>query len=163
MFAARILFGEREPSAVIENVAVLKDFNEGRAFVRGGVLERVLQVRLEDVHGTSVKRGDPNFQFGVGDFDTGGDGGSAAMDCVESVSVHVVGETAGAADARDDDEIFLANAELRENGLHGGEDGGVVAAGAPAHFLVGLKVFFCQRWWKSRGAHRWFPCIPSIS
>ena len=36
-----------------------------------------------------------------------------------------------------------ANAEFGEDGLHGGENGVVAAAGAPANFLVGLKIFFC--------------------
>src|SRR5690348_12637842 len=69
----------------------------------------------------AIACGYPNFQFGVGDLDAGGDGGRAAMDRVESVGVHVIRETAGAADARDYDEILLADAKLRENRLHRGE------------------------------------------
>src|SRR2546429_4839537 len=51
-------------------------------------------------------------------------------------------EAAGATDARDHHEILPANAKLRKDGLHRREDGVIAAAGTPAHFLVGLKVFF---------------------
>src|SRR2546429_3099371 len=71
-------------------------------------------------------------------------------------------EAAGATDARDHHEILPANAKLRKDGLHRREDGVIAAAGTPAHFLVGLKVFF-REWRKRRGGHRWFPGIPSIS
>ena len=57
LFAARIFFGERKPRAVVENVAILQNFNKGRASVSGGVPQRVFQVRLEDVHRTRYKRG----------------------------------------------------------------------------------------------------------
>ena len=73
------------------------------------------------------------------------DGGRAAVDGVETEGVHVVREAAGAADAGDDDEIFAANSKLREDGLHGGENGVVATAGAPAHFLIGLKIFSSKR------------------
>src|ERR1041385_481227 len=89
----------------------------------------------------AIACGDPNFQFGVGNFDSGGDSGSAAMDRVESVGVHVIRETAGAADARYHNKVLFANAELQENRLHSGENGIVAATRTPAHFLVGLKVF----------------------
>src|SRR6202007_1868467 len=76
----------------------------------------------------AIPRGYPNFQFRVGDFESRGDGGGAAMDRVEPIGVHVVRETAGAANARDYDEILLSDAEFRENRLHGRENG-VGAAG----------------------------------
>ena len=44
MLAAGFFFREVEPRAVVEDVAVLQDFDEGRASVRGCLLERVLQV-----------------------------------------------------------------------------------------------------------------------
>ena len=110
----------------------------------------------------AIARGYPNFQFRVGDFDSGGYRRCATMDRVEPVGVHVVREAAGATDARDHHEILPANAKLRKDGLHRREDGVIAAAGTPAHFLVGLKVFF-REWRKRRGGHRWFPGIPSIS
>ncbi len=57
VLAASVAFGEREPGAVVEDVAVLEDFDEGGAFVRGGLLQRVFQMRLEDVHATRDESG----------------------------------------------------------------------------------------------------------
>src|SRR5271155_3383331 len=74
---------------------------------------------------------------------------------VETKSVHVVGEAAGAADAAHDYEIFALDAEFGEDGLHGGEDGVVAAAGAPADFLIGLEVFLCE-YWQRCGGHLLF-------
>src|SRR5207244_8078786 len=53
VFAAGVLFGDASPCAVIEDVAVLQDFDKGGAFVRGGLLERVFQVSLKDIDGAS--------------------------------------------------------------------------------------------------------------
>ncbi len=50
VFAASVAFGEIEPGAVVEDIAVLEDFDEGRTFVGRGLLERVFQMRLEDIH-----------------------------------------------------------------------------------------------------------------
>ena len=47
---AGILLREIEPRAVVEDVAVLQDFDVGGAAVRRGFPQRVLQVLLEDVH-----------------------------------------------------------------------------------------------------------------
>src|ERR1700675_685135 len=54
--AARVLFGDAFPRAVIEDVAVLQDFDVGRALVRGGFLQSVLQMLLENVHGAGQER-----------------------------------------------------------------------------------------------------------
>ena len=216
VFAASVFFGDAGPGTVIENVAVLQDFDEGGAFVGGGVFERVFEVGLEDVHGArdesgfgadgqrdriegaiertvgsglgffahfgswgilafgqpvdaiveeenfqadvaaehvngviaadgegvTVASGDPDFEVGANGFESGGYGGRAAVDGVEAEGVHVIREAGGAADAGDDDEVFALDAEVGEDGLDGGEDGVVAAAGAPADFLVGLEVFF---------------------
>ena len=37
VFAAGVFFGDSGPCAIIEDVAVLQDFDEGRAFVSGGM------------------------------------------------------------------------------------------------------------------------------
>ncbi len=50
VLAAGVFFGEIDPGAVVEDVAVLQDFDVGRAFVRGGLFQSVFQVLLEDVH-----------------------------------------------------------------------------------------------------------------
>src|SRR5690348_4724082 len=90
----------------------------------------------------AVACSDPNFQLRIGNFNPGGDSRRAAVNRVESISVHVVRETAGAADSGDHDEVLLANAELREDGLYGGKDRIITTARTPTNFLVGLKVLF---------------------
>ena len=47
VLAASVFFGQVLPSAVIEDVAVLQDLDVGRAVVRRGLLQRVLQMLLE--------------------------------------------------------------------------------------------------------------------
>ena len=49
VLAASIAFREREPGTIVEDVAILKDFHEGRALVRGRVLQGFFQMALEDV------------------------------------------------------------------------------------------------------------------
>src|SRR5260370_581081 len=92
-------------------------------------------------------------ETGLNGLKTGRHGRRATVNRVEAIGVHVIREAARAADAGDDDKIFLLDSKFRENGLHGGENRVVTAAGAPAHFLVGLKILFCERWWQRRCAH----------
>src|SRR5579872_6515627 len=47
VLAARFALGQREPRAVVEDVAVLEDFDERRAFVCSGGFERVFQMSLK--------------------------------------------------------------------------------------------------------------------
>ena len=49
VLAARVLFGERFPGAIVEDVAILQNLDVGGALVRGGFFQRVLQVLLENV------------------------------------------------------------------------------------------------------------------
>src|SRR5204862_6132919 len=62
------------------------------------------------------------------------------MDRVEAVGVHVVRQTAGAADATDEDDVLLREAEVGHYLLGLGEDRVVAAARAPADLLVGHEV-----------------------
>src|SRR5208337_2804980 len=75
----------------------------------------------------------------------------------------VIREAAGAADAGDHHKILAGHAQLRENGLHGGEDGVIAAPRAPAHLLIGLEILFGE-WRKSSRRHRasWRPSNSSI-
>jgi hypothetical protein len=57
VFAARVFFGDAGPGAVIEDVAVLQNFDKRRAAMRSGLLEGVFQVDLEDVDGAGDKSG----------------------------------------------------------------------------------------------------------
>ena len=105
-----------------------------------------------DGEGVTVTGGNPDFEVGANGFKASGHSGRAAVDGVEAKSVHVVGETGRATDPGDDDEVFALNAEFGKDGLHGGEDGVVAAAGAPADFLVGLKVLLAEDG-KGSGGH----------
>src|SRR6266481_6263074 len=85
--------------------------------------------------------------------DSDGHRGSASVDGVESISVHVIREATRAADAGDHDEVLALDSELREDSLNGGKDCVIAAARAPADFLVRLEVFLCKRR-ESRCRHR---------
>ncbi|PSK43210.1 hypothetical protein B0E38_07886 [Streptomyces sp. 111WW2] len=98
------------------------------------------EVVAADGERVAVPGDDPDRQVAAGGGEAGGDGGGAAVDGVHPVGVHVVREAGGAADAGDEDDVLAGEAELGHEALHGGEDGVVAAAGAPAHFLVGLEV-----------------------
>src|SRR5258707_12983533 len=74
------------------------------------------------------------------DFYAGGHGRSAAMNRVEAARVHVVRKAARAADPGNNDKFFARNPELRENGMHGGNNRVISAAGEPADFRVLLKI-----------------------
>ena len=237
VLAARFFFGEVEPGAVIEDVAVLQDFDVGRALVRGGFLQSVLQVLLEDVHRAgheggfradgqrqrierarvgaersglgllaefgsrrilalgeavdaviehqhldahvaaqhvngviaadgkrvAVAGGDPDFEFGMRELDSRGHGRRAPVNGVKAEGVHVIGEAAGAADSGNHHELFARDAQLGENGLHGGKNGVVAAARAPANFLVGLKILLGQNGHCVSVVIRfWLPCPASF-
>jgi hypothetical protein len=98
------------------------------------------EVVAADGQCVAVAGDDPDGQVAAGGGESGGDGGGAAVDGVHPVGVHVVREAGAAADAGDEDDVLLGQAEFGHEALHGGEDGVVAAAGAPAHFLVGLEV-----------------------
>src|SRR5713226_9268289 len=51
VLAARIAVGQRKPRPIVEDVAVLENLHKRRAFVCGGVLQRLFEVHLEDVDG----------------------------------------------------------------------------------------------------------------
>src|SRR6202041_1191394 len=99
----------------------------------------------------AIASGDPDVEVRADEFHAGGDRRSAAVNGVEAENVHVIRETAGAADAGDENQFFLGDFQVGENHLHGGKDGGVAAARTPADFLVGLKIFFGVNWQFGRG------------
>ena len=102
--------------------------------------QRVDEVVAADGQRVAVTGDDPHRQVAPRGGQAGGDGRGAAVDGVHPVGVHVVREAGGAADAGDEDDVLLRQPELGHEALHGGEDGVVAAAGAPAHLLVGLEV-----------------------
>src|SRR2546429_6133241 len=91
--------------------------------------------------GVAVPGDDPDRQVGTGGREPGGDRGRPAVDRVHPVAVHVVGQPRGAADSRDDHDVLPWHLKLGQEGLEGGQDGVVTAAGTPADLLVRLEVF----------------------
>src|SRR5882762_3265269 len=57
LLASRVSLGEREPCAIVEDIAILQDFHERGALVYRRMLERVLQVGLENIDRTGHKCG----------------------------------------------------------------------------------------------------------
>src|SRR4030095_8124301 len=70
-----------------------------------------------------------------------GDGRGAAMDRVEAISVHVIGKTAGTADARNEHIVLAGNAQLGQHVLKLGQNGVVSATGTPAHVVIADEIF----------------------
>ena len=162
MARARGLKGRRV-GAERSGLGLLAEFGSGRILALGEAVDPVVEHQNLDAHvaaqhvngviaadgeRVAVAGGDPDFEFGMGELDARGHGRRAAVNGVEAKGVHVIGEAAGAADAGNDDEFFARDAQLGENGLHRGQDGVVAAAGAPANFLVGLKIFLGQDAWR---------------
>ena len=52
VLAAGFFFGDPEPGAVVEDIAILQNFDERRTFMGGRCLKRVFEMALEDVHGS---------------------------------------------------------------------------------------------------------------
>src|SRR4029077_5319374 len=97
-----------------------------------------------DGQSVTVTRSHPHFQIGPDGLDPRGNRRCAAVNRMEPERIHVIRETAGTADARNNHKILALDAEFREYGLHRGKNGVVAAAWTPTNFLVGLKIFFGQ-------------------
>ena len=105
--------------------------------------DRVDEMVAADAETVAVAGHDPDVEVGIGQLDAGGDGRGAAVDAVETVGVHVVGKSAGAADAGDEDGVFLFGTDLGHHLLHLVEDGVVATTGAPAHLLAAFEILCC--------------------
>ena len=79
------------------------------------------------------------------------------MNGVKSVGIHVVGKPARTADTRNEDDIFLGDAEFGENLLHLGKDRIIAAPRTPADVLIRGKIFTGQ----FRGTYRAHLCYSS--
>src|SRR5262249_6571464 len=102
--------------------------------------EGVQQVSGADGQAVAVAGDDPDGEVRTSHLQAGGEGGSATVDGVEAVGVHVVREAAGAANARHEDHLFALHAQRGQRLLHLGQDRVIAAAGAPTHFLVAGQV-----------------------
>ena len=90
--------------------------------------------------GISITAGLPHGEVGIRHLDTCGYGCGAAVDRVEAIGVHIIGQSGRAAYARDHHIAFLAVAQdfghIRKGSLQGRKHRVVTATGAPAHLLV---------------------------
>src|SRR5580658_6170161 len=103
--------------------------------------EHMHQMVAADGEAIAVTGNDPYVEVGARDLQPGGEGRCAAVNRMEAVGVHVIGEAAGAADTRDKDNIFARHAEFRHHALDLGQNRVITASGAPAYFLVGDEIF----------------------
>ena len=90
--------------------------------------QRVDQVVAADREGVAVAAHHPDREVRAREREPGGERGRAAVDAVDAVGVHVVGEAAGAADPRDEDDPLRGQPKLGQELLDGGEDRVVAAA-----------------------------------
>ena len=107
--------------------------------------QRVDQVVAADRQGVAVAGHDPDREVGARQREPGGERRRAAVDAVDAVGVHVVGEAARAADPGDEDDSLRRQPQLGQELLDRGEDRVVAAARAPARLLVGGEVLLGQR------------------
>ena len=63
------------------------------------------------------------------------------MNAVKTVSVHVVGEAAGATDTTDKNKFLFRNTQGGKDPLNVGENRVIPAAGASADVVAGVEVF----------------------
>ena len=98
--------------------------------------QRVDEVVAADGQRVTVAGDHPDVEVRARRGQPGGDGRRPPVDGVHPVGVHVVREAGRAADAREEHRVLAAHAQVGHEHLHGGQDGVVAAARAPAHLLV---------------------------
>ncbi len=102
--------------------------------------QRVDEMIATDRQRVAVAGDHPDRQIGPGDRQTGGDGGRAAVDGVNTVGVQVVREPARASDPGNEHQILTAQPEFGQETAHGREDDVITAPRTPAHLLIGGEV-----------------------
>ena len=107
--------------------------------------KHVQHVVAADRQAVTVAGDHPDVELRVGHLHPGGDRRRPAVDRVEAVGRHVVGEARRAADAGDEHRLLRPRADVGQRLLDRLEDGVVAAAGAPADLLVRGKVAGLQR------------------
>ena len=137
------------------------DFGSGRVLPFGQAVDFIVEENDIDIDiaadgvdemvasdgkSVAVSGDDPYGEVGVMALEAGGEGRGAAMNGMETVGVHVVGETGGASNSGDKDDLFLGFANFGHGHLHGIEDGIVSTARTPADFLIRGKIFFRVLW-----------------
>ena len=105
------------------------------------------EVVATDGEGITVTACLPYAELGSGHLQTGGESRSTAVDAVETEGIHVVRETAGAADTRYHYEFLLGKVErlghCGQGALECCQNCVVAATGAPANFLITLEILCC--------------------
>ena len=143
-------FGRRRVLALRQSVDLVVEQQDLDVDVAA---QRVDQVVAADRQRIAVARHDPHVQIRSRHRQTGRDRGSAAVDAVHPVRVHVVREASRATDARHEHGVFAPHAEVGHEHLHRREDRVVAATGAPTHFLVARPVL-AGRQRNINGRHR---------
>ncbi len=136
-------FGGRRDLSLGEAVDLVVEEQDGQVHVPP---QSMYEVVPSDRQTVPITDHDPHVQVGTGDGKSGGDGRCSPVDRVHAVGVHVVGESRGAPDARDEHGVLSAYPELGQQHLHRGENRVVATSGAPPHLLVGGPVLARGGW-----------------
>ena len=107
--------------------------------------DRMKQMVAADRKAVPVPGDHPDTQLRVGNRQTRRQRRRPPVNAVDPIRVHVVGEAARAADARNKDRFLLRHPRLRQDALHLRQDRVVAAAGAPAHRLIRYEILTRQR------------------
>ena len=100
----------------------------------------VHQVVASDAKRIAISRDDKHGQVGASDFETARKGRCTTVDRVHAIGVHVVRETTGASDPRDEHQVFSCDSQFRKDFFHLCQDGVVAASWAPTNVLVTAKI-----------------------
>ena len=104
----------------------------------------VNEVVAADGKGIAVAAGLPYGQPGIGHLDAGRYGRCTAVDAMEPIRIHIIRKAGGTSDSGHHHVAFLlvvqGGTHLRESALQSSQHGMVPASGAPADFLVRLKI-----------------------
>src|SRR5438270_3734300 len=105
----------------------------------------MVQVVAADRQGVAVTGDDPDREVFAGGGQAGGQCRGAPVNAVHAVGVHVVRESARAADPGHEHDLVRRDPELGHELLNRRQHRVVAATGAPAGLLVGLKITLCER------------------
>src|ERR1035437_2193669 len=98
------------------------------------------QVVAADRQRVTIAGDHPHIEVGPGGGQTRGDGRGPPVDGVHSVSVHVIRQTSGTTDTREEHRVLTSDTEVGQKHLHRGQDGVVTTPGAPPDLLVGRPI-----------------------
>ena len=103
--------------------------------------------------GVAVTGGDPDLQIGPGAFEAGSQRGGTSVNRVNSISIHVIREAAGATDTGKENDGLARNSQFGQHLLDLGQDCIVTASWTPAYCLIRGKITTCQLDWFDRRVH----------